>query len=167
MHLVIDSRLVSNDRCTWSQPSVLARRTYFGNSQNSPINPTDLITACDSSRVRGRHVRLRGSEYHALASCQTCARGTIAPTDRSFAVVQRSTCSSDRKMDIVAQVNPMSSYQCRAGTRKWTTASSFGGCDGSQSIVIGLPQSVHLVRACAGAFRIIGMPSMSHAQFAQ
>jgi hypothetical protein len=140
---------------------------YPGSSQKSPTNPTDLITACDSSRERGRHDRLRGSEYHAFASFHTCASGTMAPTDRLFAVAQRKTCSSDRKMDMFAQVNPMSSYQCRAGTRKWTTASSVGGCDGLQSIVMGLPQSVHLVWACAGAFRIIGMPSISHAQFAQ
>ena len=140
---------------------------YFAvKSQNSPTNPTDRITLCDSSSDLARQAGLRGSEYHALARRHTCASGTISPTVCRYAVVQLRTCSSDRKMDIVAQVKPMSSYQFRAGTRKCTTAFSVGGCDGSQSIVIALPQSVHLVRACADALRIIGMPSMSQPQFA-
>lgn len=45
--------------------------TYFGSSQKSPTKPADLMTACDSSRERGRHERLRGSEYHAFASFHT------------------------------------------------------------------------------------------------
>ena len=33
---------------------------------------------------------------------------------------QRSTCASDRKASIVAQVKPMSSHQCAAGTALFT-----------------------------------------------
>ena len=121
------------------------RSRYGGSSQKSPVKPTDLNTSWDSSRVRGRQSGERGSVYHALASCHTCGNGTIAPTAWAFARVQFSTCSSDRKSDMVAQVKPMSSYQRCAGTKKWTTASSLGRVKGSAARVIGAEQSVHRV----------------------
>jgi len=62
------------------------------------MSPAPLMTACDSSRDRARQVRLRGSEYHALASLHTWASGTISPTGWSFSAAQRWTCSSDRKI---------------------------------------------------------------------
>src|SRR5690242_11545899 len=68
---------------------------------------------------------------------------------------------------MVAQVNPMSAYHCRAGTRKWTTPISLGGGpSGSQVSVIGSLQSPQEVCTVTRRPASVATPNISQAQLA-
>ncbi len=72
--------------------------------QNGESSPTEASTACDSATVRGRQDGSRRSGYQARARRQVSSRVSVAPVASRSRRHQRSTCSSDRKSRIVAQV---------------------------------------------------------------
>ena len=113
--LILSAVAIVNSSDSPRRDLASSRASHFS-CQNSPVRPTLERTFCPSSSDRGLHAGLRGSLYHAFASAHTVAAGTIIPPERRLCSNQRFTCSSDRKSEIVAQVNPMSSYQRAAGT---------------------------------------------------
>ena len=81
----------------------------------------------------------------------TWASGTIAPTspDRWPSSAFERVLPTGR-WTIVAQVNAMSSYRRRAGTRSARPRPQSADAKDRNRSIIGVPQSVHLVRPCAG-----------------
>ena len=76
-----------------------------------------------SSGPRRRQSRSMRFAYQFRASSHSCSSVRVSPRPRPCSRRHRSRCSSDRKRSMVAQLKPMSSHQCAAGTAKWTTYS--------------------------------------------
>ena len=95
-------------------------RRYRAVCQKSPVRPIDAKAVVASAGVRRRQPG-RGDPCTTASRAPTSVRAS--GSRRAAAAVlahQRSRCSSDPKSRIVAQVNPTSSHQRRAGSAKWT-----------------------------------------------
>ncbi len=95
---------------------------FVSGDQNGPVNPTPRKTVWARSAVRPRKPGSSRSPYHALASDQTAASGSTAPTAWPRRRHHCSIASSDRKKRIVAQVSIKSSYHRLNGSGKWTSS---------------------------------------------
>lgn len=135
--------------------------------QNGPRSATRSKIASISSIVFRRQSSLSRSTSQIFASSQHCASVITSPRGIPRHPHQRSTCSTDRKSRIVAQVKPMFSQKRRGGTAKWITPSVGTSAPPSIRTVRVASQSEHRVTVWESIPRSAGRFSASQAQFAQ